>query len=391
MARPDAPAGSDYQDGSGGARIDAAAWNMRVAYDHQIFNVQKHGGISRYFAELVQNLARAEGIAPTVIAPLHINEYLCRPGVRDRVRGAFFPFHFRGRDRVMRGLNKVLLPLYWQGPRFDIVHETFYSPRAWGYGKVRILTIYDMIHELFSAEFSDATQVNAAKRAAVSRADHVICISETTRQDAIRLLGIPPERTSVIYLGCSLDAASVPSAERAPAPCILYVGPRAGYKNFVVLLEAFAAAPFLRERFDLVTFGGPPFTTGEQRRIQELGVTLRVRRVTGNDALLNEYYRAAVAFVYPSRYEGFGIPPLEAMASGCPVACSNAGSISEVAGPAGAYFDPDDRDGLRLILERLAADPEYAAQLRAKGFEQIKKYSWAECASRTLRTYASLV
>jgi glycosyltransferase involved in cell wall biosynthesis len=366
---------------------------MRVAYDHQIFNVQKHGGISRYFAELVQNLARVEGVSPTVIAPVHINEYLCRPGVRERVRGTLFPFQFRGRDRVMRALNNVLLPVYWQGPRFDIVHETFFSARAWGRGKVRVLTIYDMIHELFSAEFPDAAQVNAAKRAAVSRADHVICISETTRQDAIRLLGIPPERTSVIYLGCSLDGTSVSTVSEAaaPAPCILYVGVRAGYKNFGVLLEAFAAAPSLRERFELVAFGGPPFSPDEQHRIQELGIIGRVRRETGNDALLKAYYRAAVSFVYPSRYEGFGIPPLEAMASGCPVACSNAGSISEVVGPAGGYFDPDDRDGLRLILERLADDPEYAAQLRTRGFEQIKKYSWAECASRTLRTYASLV
>lgn len=365
---------------------------MRIAYDHQIFCVQKHGGISRYFAEVIQNLARVDGVAPTVIAPFHINEYLRRPGVRERVRGTLLPFEFKGRDRVMRALNSALLPLYWQGPRFDIVHETFFSPRAWGRGRVRVLTIYDMIHELFSAEFPDAAQVHEAKRAAVSRADHVICISETTRQDAIRLLGITPARTSVIYLGCSLDGTSVSTATGpAPAPCLLYVGVRAGYKNFGVLLEAYAASAGLRERFDLVAFGGPAFSAEELRRIHDLGITGRVRREAGNDALLKAYYRAAVAFVYPSRYEGFGIPPLEAMASGCPVACSNAGSISEVVGPAGAYFDPDDREGLRLILERLADDPAYAAQLRARGLEQIKKYSWAECASQTLQTYASLI
>jgi glycosyltransferase involved in cell wall biosynthesis len=365
---------------------------MRVAYDHQVFSFQKHGGISRYFAELVRNLLLRERVAPTIIAPAHINEYLRQPGIRERVRGGFFPLEFRGRARVVRTLNQALLPLYWQGRGFDIVHETYYSPIARGRGSVRVLTIYDMIHELFSGEFPDSAQVIGAKRAAASRADHVICISQTTQQDAIRLLGIAPERSSVIYLGCSLDAPGVPALrETAPKACVLYVGPRDGYKNFAVLLEAFAASRTLRERFDLVAFGGRPLSPEEQRRIHELGVGERVHRVAGDDRLLTAYYRAAVAFVYPSRYEGFGIPPLEAMAYGCPVACSNAGSIGEVVGPAGAYFDPDDRDGLRFILERLADDTPYANALRTKGFEQIKKYSWARCAAETLQVYERLV
>ncbi|HVW70788.1 MAG TPA: glycosyltransferase, partial [Steroidobacteraceae bacterium] len=157
-----------------------------------------------------------------------------------------------------------------------------------------------------------------------------------------------------------------------------------------VLLEAYGASRQLRDRYSLVAFGGRPFSGEERRRIEELGLSARVRQVGGSDALLRAHYRSAMAFVYPSRYEGFGIPPLEAMANGCPVACSNAGSIGEVVGPAGAYFDPDDRDGLRLILERLAGDRQYADELRGKGFEQIKKYSWARCAAETLETYVRL-
>jgi glycosyltransferase involved in cell wall biosynthesis len=111
----------------------------------------------------------------------------------------------------------------------------------------------------------------------------------------------------------------------------------------------------------------------------------------GSDRLLEAHYRAAIAFVYPSRYEGFGIPPLEAMAFGCPVACSDAGSIREVVGDAGAYFQPDDVQGLRAILERLAEDRAYAAELRAKGFAQIKKYSWESCAQETLQLYEQLL
>jgi glycosyltransferase involved in cell wall biosynthesis len=365
---------------------------MRIAYDQVVFEKQRHGGISRYIAELVRNLGQRAGIEPTVISPVYINEYLLRPAVRERVRGAFFPFRFRGDAKVAQALNKALLPLYWAGRDFDIVHETYYSRTCQGRGRMRVATIYDVIHELFPHDFPDSAEVTAGMHAAVRRADHIICISETTRQDAIRLFGVAPERSSVIYLGCSLDTpAASPVSEAIPAPCILYVGVRSGYKNFLVLLEAFAASKSLPRTVDLVAFGGRPFSAEERRRIEELGVAGRVRQLSGNDRLLDAHYRAALAFVYPSRYEGFGIPPLEAMAVGCPVACSDAGSIREVVGDAGAYFQPDDVETLRAILERLAEDRAYAADLRAKGFAQIQKYSWERCAEETLQLYERLL
>jgi glycosyltransferase involved in cell wall biosynthesis len=363
---------------------------MKIAYDHQVFSFQRHGGISRYVVELVQNLLHTDDVELTVLAPVHINEYLRRPGIRERVRGSYLPLAFRGGAKVAGLLNSALVPLFWKGREFDIVHETYYSKALYGRGRVRILTIHDLIHEQFPQDFPDTARVIAAKRAAAERADHIICVSENTRRDAIRLLGIGHERTSVIHLGYSPGFQHADPAGHHLAPCVLYVGQRGGYKNFEVLLEAFASSPKLRQAFDLVAFGGRSFSTEEQRRIRALGVASRVRQVGGDDALLNAHYRAAVAFVYPSRYEGFGIPPLEAMATGCPVACGNAGSIGEVVGPAGAYFDPDDRDGLRLILERLADDAVYADELRAKGFEQIKKYSWARCAAETLERYKRL-
>jgi glycosyltransferase involved in cell wall biosynthesis len=365
---------------------------MRIAYDQVAFEMQRHGGISRYIAELVRNLRQRDGIEPTVIAPVYINEYLLSPGVRERVRGAFFPLRFRGEAKVAKALNNALLPLYWAGRAFDIVHETYYSRVCRGRGRIRVVTIYDVIHELFPQDFPNSAEVTAAKHAAVRRADHVVCISETTRQDAIRLFGVAPERSSVIYLGCSLDTPVAPTTlEATPAPCILYVGVRSGYKNFLVLLEAFAAAKSLPPTVDLVAFGGRPFSADEHRRIEELGVAGRVRQMSGSDRLLEAHYRAAIAFVYPSRYEGFGIPPLEAMAFGCPVACSDAGSIREVVGDAGAYFHPDDVQGLRAILERLTEDRAYAAELRAKGSAQITKYSWGRCAEETLQLYQRLL
>lgn len=363
---------------------------MKVAYDHQIFGLQRHGGISRYFAELVENLLSEPDIEPSVISPVHINAYLRRDSIKHRVRGVHLGREFRGRIRMVRLLNNALAPVAWLGRSADIIHETYYSRAPTGHGKARVLTVYDMIHELYPSEFPDSQQISEAKRRAARRADHVICISETTRQDAVDILGISTEQTSVVYLGHALERCNVaPSASRMN-PCILYVGLRGGYKNFQVLLEAFASSSKLAKKLPLVAFGGPKFSPEEVASIDGFGLTGRVRWVSGDDSLLRAYYSAAVAFVYPSRYEGFGIPPLEAMGAGCPVICSTAPSIREVVGDAAAYFSPDDSVQLGEILSHIADDEHYRQELRLKGNERIKRYSWSRCARETKALYERL-
>lgn len=363
---------------------------MRIAYDHQIFALQRHGGISRYFAELIQNLEREDDVDPCVIAPVYLNEYLLRPDVQRHVRGHHVDLAFRGNAKVVGAVNSVLLPFCWRAQSFDVIHETYYSAIRRGRSRVRVLTIYDMIHELFPQEFPDAEQVTRAKQAAAERADHVICISATTLRDAVRFLGVPAAKCSVIYLGWSLDAARVPFDHPGTRPFLLYVGNRNPYKNFGVLIRAFATSATLREQFDLVAFGGREFSQEEKRDLQRAGIATQAYHVQGNDSVLKACYSAAAAFVYPSRYEGFGIPPLEAMANDCPVVCSSAGSISEVVGDAGASFEPDDEAQLASHLERIAVDSAFVESLRRKGADRIKRYSWAQCAADTLGTYRRL-
>src|SRR5262249_28133837 len=149
-------------------------------------------------------------------------------------------------------------------------------------------------------------------------ADHVICISENTRQDLVRLFGVDPARTSVVHLGYSLTAQADPlhTDNGEGRPTLLYVGSRTGYKNFTALLQAYASSPVLRE-FELIAFGGHPVLPDERKEIERLGIGDRVRFESGSDRELAARYRAASAFVFPSKYEGFGIPPLEAMSHGC--------------------------------------------------------------------------
>lgn len=366
---------------------------MRVAFDHHIFAIQRYGGVSRYFVELASRLPTDIVSEVAVVAPLHINQYLSQERGQRVARGRYFPFTFRGHIRVVSLLNKLAAPLAWRGLRPDIVHETFFSEQPIGHGRKRVLTVYDMIHELFPAEFANTAPMTAAKRVAVARADHVICISESTRQDLTRLFGVDPARTSVVHLGHSMivdDAALAEAQGSVRKQVILYVGHRSGYKNFRRFAQAYASSALLKKEFEIVAFGGPPFSAQEIAELEQLGIRDRVRHQSGTDDELAACYKTAAVFVYPSLYEGFGIPPLEAMSWGCPVACSTGGSLPEVVGDAGIYFDPQSVEEIRSVMERVVTGQSLQAELRARGYSRIKNFSWDRCAAETASVYLSL-
>jgi glycosyltransferase involved in cell wall biosynthesis len=364
---------------------------VKVAFDHQIFSFQRYGGVSRYFFELASRLPAHGTSEVSVVAPLYVNNYLAGDSGRRFVHGRYVPYTFGGIP-VVPVVNRFAAPLAWRGANPDIVHETYFTTKPVGKARRRVVTVYDMIHELFADELPDAKRVTAAKRAAVNRADHVICISENTQRDLVRLYGIDPARTSVVHLGYSLtidtNDAKVQSGGRRPS--LLYVGHRGGYKNFRTLLQAYSSSPILRE-FELIAFGGYPLLRDEQKEIRRLGITDRVRFESGSDRELAARYRAATAFIYPSIYEGFGISPLEAMSHGCPVVCSDAGPIPEVVGDAGVYFDPHNAEELRTALERVATTEGLQADLRARGYARIAAFSWDRCAAETARIYREIM
>lgn len=364
---------------------------MKVAFDDQVFIIQRYGGVSRYFFELANRLP-AHGVSEvSVIAPLHINRYLTADSARRFARGRYMPYTFGGFP-VVPIVNRLAAPLAWRGTNPDIVHETFFANKPIGKARRRVVTVYDMIHELFADEFPDAKRVTAAKRTAVNRADHVICISENTQRDLTRLFDVDPSRTSVVHLGYSMTTeTNAPEADIGEGrPSLLYVGTRLGYKNFSTLLQAYSSSSMLRE-FDLIAFGGHPLLPSEEKEIWRLGIGDRVRFESGSDRELAARYQAAAAFIYPSKYEGFGLPPLEAMSHGCPVVCSNAGSIPEIVGDAGVYFDPNSAEDLRMALERVATAHDVQADLRARGYARLAEFSWDKCAEATASIYRQII
>ncbi|MCL7488549.1 MAG: glycosyltransferase family 4 protein [Desulfobulbaceae bacterium] len=364
---------------------------MRIVFDYQIFVLQQEGGISRCFLELAQRLPQLfDDVETAVVAPYFVSPLLAKAGEGNRVKviGRKVP-SFSGKHRVLPVLNRYASRADLQALRPDIIHETYYSGRTVSYDCPRILTVYDMIHERFHAHFAGPDlQIPRLKAMAVSRADHVITISNSTRDDLMELLHVAPEKITVIPLASSLTKPRPGKGKiNDGRPYLLYVGLREGVKNFAALLEAYAHSRTLRSDFDLICVGGGGFSPGERNALGDAGLMEHVRQLEADDTLLAELYSNAALFVYPSLYEGFGLPLLEAMRCGCPVACSNTSSMPEIAGDAALFFDPHAPDEIQSVLESIVLSEYLADTLRMRGYEQERKFSWEKCVRRTAALY----
>lgn len=361
---------------------------MRVEFDHQIFSGQRHGGISRYFTEMIRVFEDdpALGVRPELSFRFTTNEHLLELG-RDDVRRPPLPQRLTG-ARAMAAINSALP----RRPRGDLVHRTFYDPpRPTRGGVPAVCTVYDMIPELFPAQF-EGTHPHRAKRQVVLESDAVFCISETTRRDLIRFYGELQMPVVVTHLAVS-DRFAASARGRDPERSgrhVLYVGNRAGYKNFGVVLMAFADTRSDLGDIPLLCVGGGAFSPDERSLIEGLGLRERVNQRFVDDADLPGVYADALCFVFPSTYEGFGLPVVEAMASECPVVVADTECLVEVAGGAAVAFAPDDHCALADLLRRAWEDQNWRATMRRLGTERAAEFTWHRTASRTAEVYHRL-
>lgn len=366
---------------------------MRIAFDSQIFCEQAYGGVSRYFSCLAEAFLTG-GHEVHVFAPLHQNRYLERlpPG---SVSGLRLPKCPPRSEVILRPLNVSLARSAIDRWHPELVHETYYTRRRTHSGHCpTVLTVYDMTHELFADTFNPRDPTRANKAAAIMRADHIICISENTRRDLLAHYDLPVERTSVIHLGYDplLPSRGDNAVINQSVPYILYVARRDFYKNFHGLLRAYAASRRLMSDFRIVAFGGGPLRRVELELMDELGIDRsRVVQLGGDDGDLAQAYEKASVFAYPSLYEGFGLPPLEAMSRGCPVVSSNSSSMPEVLGDAARFCDPEQPDSIREGLEEVLYSSELAAELVIRGKQRSETFTWRRCADQTLAVYRELL
>ncbi len=365
---------------------------MNITFDYQVFGQQSYGGISRYFSNISKHISYLENNKVCILSPLYINNYISGNRNEINVKGIKIPY-IKKSSKIIKFINYYLSIRQIKKLNSDILHETYYSKRSIASGREKIvLTVYDMIHELFPSQFSRSDKISEIKRIAVERADHIICISENTRRDLIDLFKVPEEKTSVIYLGFDLNDKNNFKFKLPKEKIILFVGDRSGYKNFKNLVIAYARNKEIKTRFKLVAFGGRPFSYGEKVFFKEIGLSKNnIIQEKGNDQKLIKYYKKSSLFVYPSFYEGFGIPPLEAMSLGCPVACSNTSSIPEVVSDAGIYFDPYSVESISRTIKSILQDDSLRKRLIKKGEKRIKKFSWEKCSLETYSLYKKLI
>ena len=363
---------------------------MNVLYDSQIFQGQRYGGVSRYFHELISHAVRSQTLDVSLFLGLSQNGYGTE-SLAPHCKHFFGVAHpeLRKLVRFARVLNPIMLKTFaWQA-KPDLFHPTYYFPYLGRSRVPRVLTVHDMIHERFPNMFYSRDQTSRLKALAVSRAQQIIAVSHSTKRDLVDLFQVPPERVSVVHLGGPTVLRSPPKPQGLD-DFILYVGVRASYRNFALLATAFALAKESRDTL-LVCYGGGPFRRSESELFHKLKIEHRVVHRAGPDDDLACYYAHAIALVFPSLYEGFGIPPLEAMAYGCPVVVSRTSSVPEVVGAAGLYFDPSSVEECCAQLQRVLSDNQLRADLSAKGLLQSRKFSWQRCFDETLAVYTAVV
>jgi glycosyltransferase involved in cell wall biosynthesis len=372
---------------------------MRVVYDYQIFNWQRYGGISRYFCELASRIDTFADSEARCAAGLHINEYLATqyPQLTIGLRRKSSPLL----DRLGNILNRQWSGYYLNSRPPDILHYTYYHPQPTMTsrkvaGSKKVLTVYDMMHERFQDSIPPGEdEIIGQKAAMVAAVDGIICPSESSKRDLVEFCQVDPAKITVIYHGYGLTAPNSLTPREFVVgikPYLLVVGDRGWYKNFDRLLQAYASQPGFSQDFDLCCFGGGALTAAELATIDRLGLSrANIKWQTGNDIELLRLYQQATLFVHPSLYEGFGYPPLEAMAAGCPVACSNTSCFPETVANAAELFDPYKVEEIAQALQNVLYSTTRSAELVKLGKQNIQRFSWDRCAAEHHQVYKSLL
>jgi glycosyltransferase involved in cell wall biosynthesis len=304
--------------------------------------------------------------------------------------------------------EQVVQPFALQKERVDLLHAlAFVTPLLSPCPSV--VTIYDLSFILYPESFKHSKRfyLSLFTRLSARRARRIVVISESTKRDVVRLLGVPPEKVEVVYCGldeafCLLDKDQVAAfrAERGlPERFVLFVGTIEPRKNITRLIEAFATM----RPCDLATLRAEPqgealklviggakgwFYEDVFARVEELGLEGEVLfpgYIPASELPL--WYNAAQLFVYPSLYEGFGLPPLEAMACGTPVVAANTSSLPEVVGEAGLTVDPLDIEGLAEAMRRVLNDKALRQEMRERGLRRAQGFSWTKTAQQTVQVY----
>ena len=389
---------------------------MKILYDHQAFEMQKFGGISRYFCELITQLDNNPAASVEVAIQYSQNEYLkdTRFGLTAQENPDSYDNFMRGRDfrgkwNLYAARNKLRKPIdaeavnkqvaiaALQRQDFDVFHPTYYDDYFLPYigNKPFVLTVYDMIHEIYPEYFNLADRTSDRKRRLAQKAHKILAISECTKKDLVQFFGIPADKVEVVHLASSMGTAAIPTVRPSapttlPARYVLFVGSRTVYKNFFFFINSIRTLLATDPGLHIVCTGAG-FNKNERVFFEIHGLADRVHHRAANDAELQALYQQAQVFVFPSLYEGFGLPVLEAFSCACPTVLGNAGSLPEIGGDGALYFEPKDAQSVRLAMSQALYDQPLRAELIARGHRRLALFTWDKTCRDTEIAYRDLL
>jgi len=360
---------------------------MLIHFDAQTFLRQKSGGVSRLFSDLINffDTNKELDIQTQVGFQTTHNEYAFKMLESHGLRLAD--------KRIPRHVlyARQLFQRTIRSEGVDLIHHTYYDKRFLSQSNdvKRVVTIYDMIPELLRGQIHRRV-THLDKRDFVEKADSIICISASTKNDLLQTYeGIQVPITVIPLAVNSRFMPGIPKMVETPSDYLLYVGARENYKDFDVLLKALFVIRNRGNEIPLVAVGRKP-TRMEISTIRKLGLEDLILFPSVSDFQLPSLYSNARALVQSSRYEGFGLTPLEAMASGIAAIAANSSSMPEVGGEVVQYFEPGDAEDLAHQISRVLGDTELRRSLGNLGLERAATFSLKRMATATAEVYREL-
>ena len=371
---------------------------MRILLDHQVFSWQTYGGISRYFVAQIEGL-QALGHEPML--PKHFfSENVYLQELPDFQRNSSSKYAFKGKKFLQNywGRSSSKRAIRQMDP--DVFHPTYFDPyfldTCAQQGIPFVITVHDMIHEKYGhghkGVFSLDADVVKNKRLLAEKAAAIISVSEHTRQDLLHFYPqLDPAKIVVVHHGNALAAPPTPNGHLDALqtnPYLLFVGQRKGYKNFNWMLEQLAPLLQSERALQLWCVGGGAFDTEEQVLISRLNISQQVQyQAISSNKSLAQVYQQAQCFIFPSQYEGFGMPVLEAFACACPVILNRTSSLPEVGGDAALYFDMETAGSLEHAVKQILYDSTTRQQYIERGATRAKQFTWAQSVEKHLAVY----
>lgn len=353
---------------------------MKILFDHYLF-YQEYGGASKYFVMMIKHLPKGSW---DTTALWSCNEYARANKLIPTIRKRFFK-----QDTLFEHLNRPYTKLVISRGHYDILHQTDFD--NYFYHELGTKPLVVTYHDSNLSTLDSHPEIVKRQAKALQRANAIIAVSKNTKKDLLQLFDIDERKVHVIYHGIEIpDLESVPAQRIIKESYFLYVGRRSAYKNFARLAQAFALFHKTHANVRLVCTS-QFFSNEEMSLFHKLGIEESVTSIKADEDDMKRLYRDAVALVFPSYYEGFGMPILEAWSCHCPVLLSNASCFPEIAGEAGVYFNPDSAEEMSQSMTNIYEKPSLRQKMIALGNERIKNFSWERCSEEHIKVYKTLL